>query len=75
MCRCAGWELIGGRGWGAAHPWFAEMDWNRLAVRRLNAPHIPTISSPTDCSNFFSYSEQPDPSPDSGSEHILEELF
>jgi len=58
-----------------AHPWFAEMDWNRLAVRRLNAPHIPTISSPTDCSNFFSYSEQPDPSPDSGSEHILEELF
>jgi protein kinase A len=58
-----------------AHPWFAKLDWNRLAVRRLKAPYVPTIKSPTDGSNFFKYTEEPDPPSDPDSELVLEELF
>jgi hypothetical protein len=75
MCGSASWELIGGWGSGAAHPWFAKLDWNRLAVRRLKAPYVPTIKSPTDGSNFFKYTEEPDPPSDPDSELVLEELF
>lgn len=44
-------------------------------MRRLDAPHIPIIKSPTDCSNFFNYPELPDPPSDPDSELVLEELF
>ena len=33
-----------------AHPWFREVDWNRLAAREIPAPYIPRISGDGDAS-------------------------
>jgi hypothetical protein len=59
----------------AEHPWFAKLDWSQLALRKLKAPHVPEIKSPTDGSNFFSYPEVADPNPDPDSENVLDECF
>ena len=33
-----------------AHPWFAEVDWNKLIKREITAPYLPKISSEGDAS-------------------------
>lgn len=39
-----------------SHPWFHSVDWS-YGVRRMQAPHRPLISSPTDTSNFDAMEE------------------
>ena len=33
-----------------AHPWFREVDWERLAAREIVAPYLPRISGDGDAS-------------------------
>lgn len=33
-----------------AHPWFREVDWNKLAAREITAPYLPRISGDGDAS-------------------------
>jgi len=40
-----------------AHPWFREVDWNRLAAREIPAPYIPRINGDGDASAFDNYPE------------------
>ncbi|KAI0698292.1 kinase-like protein [Cerioporus squamosus] len=40
-----------------AHPWFAEVDWNKLLKREITAPYLPKISSEGDASAFERYPE------------------
>jgi len=35
-----------------AHPWFADLDMEKLLDRKLEAPHIPKVVNPTDLANF-----------------------
>jgi serine/threonine protein kinase len=37
-----------------AHEFFSEINWNDLYHKRVLAPFIPTVSNPTDVSNFDS---------------------
>lgn len=40
-----------------AHPFFASIDWDRLAAKSLPAPFVPNIKNPLDSSNFDPYDE------------------
>lgn len=40
--------------------WFADMNWDRLFEKKLDAPIIPELSSNTDTSNFEEYPEDMD---------------
>ncbi|EAU91698.2 AGC/PKA protein kinase [Coprinopsis cinerea okayama7 len=40
-----------------AHPWFREVDWDRLAAREITAPYLPRISGDGDASAFDKYPE------------------
>ncbi|KAF5375545.1 hypothetical protein D9615_009139 [Tricholomella constricta] len=40
-----------------AHPWFREVDWDKLAAREITAPYLPKISGDGDASAFDSYPE------------------
>lgn len=40
-----------------AHPWFREVDWDRLASREITAPYLPRISGDGDASAFDNYPE------------------
>ena len=33
-----------------AHPWFGEVDWDRLAARQITAPYLPRINGEGDAS-------------------------
>lgn len=33
-----------------AHPWFKEVDWDKLAAREITAPYLPKISGDGDAS-------------------------
>jgi protein kinase A len=33
-----------------AHPWFREVDWDKLAAREITAPYLPKISGDGDAS-------------------------
>lgn len=39
------------------HPWFEEVDWDKLANRQINAPYIPRISGDGDACAFDHYPE------------------
>ncbi|PSR71716.1 hypothetical protein PHLCEN_2v12420 [Hermanssonia centrifuga] len=40
-----------------AHPWFREVDWERLKNREITAPYLPRISGAGDASAFEKYPE------------------
>ena len=40
-----------------AHPWFREVDWERLKAREISAPYLPRISGAGDASAFERYPE------------------
>ncbi len=39
------------------HPWFAQMDFDKLEALKIEAPYVPTIKDPLDSSNFERYPE------------------
>ncbi|KII95556.1 hypothetical protein PLICRDRAFT_98490 [Plicaturopsis crispa FD-325 SS-3] len=40
-----------------AHPWFREVDWDRLRAREITAPYLPKIKGEGDASAFENYAE------------------
>ncbi|KAF8661468.1 hypothetical protein AX16_001305 [Volvariella volvacea WC 439] len=40
-----------------AHPWFKEVDWDRLLAREITAPYLPKIAGDGDASAFDQYPE------------------
>ncbi|RXK39287.1 AGC/PKA protein kinase [Tremella mesenterica] len=40
-----------------AHPWFAEVDWDKLYRREIPAPYVPKIDGDGDASQFDRYQE------------------
>lgn len=40
-----------------AHPWFREVDWEKLAAREITAPFLPRINGDGDASAFDQYPE------------------
>ncbi|KAH0588673.1 hypothetical protein H2248_004485 [Termitomyces sp. 'cryptogamus'] len=40
-----------------AHPWFREVDWDKLQAREITAPYLPRISGDGDASAFDQYPE------------------
>ncbi|KAG6872517.1 hypothetical protein C0995_009207 [Termitomyces sp. Mi166 len=40
-----------------AHPWFREVDWDKLQAREITAPYLPKISGDGDASAFDQYPE------------------
>mmetsp|Transcript_22269 Transcript_22269/g.44181 ORF Transcript_22269/g.44181 Transcript_22269/m.44181 type:complete len:750 (-) Transcript_22269:1338-3587(-) len=42
------------------HPWYKGFSWEDLLAKKLPAPFIPKISSPTDCTNFDDYGDEED---------------
>ncbi|CAH8650615.1 unnamed protein product [Schistosoma intercalatum] len=62
LCRDAPAQRLGARKSGIIevknHAWFEGFDWNGLIARTIQVPITPKISSPTDLSNFDSYSEE-----------------
>ncbi|KAL6305073.1 kinase-like protein [Sparassis latifolia] len=40
-----------------AHPWFREVDWDKLRNREITAPYLPKISGDGDASAFETYPE------------------
>ncbi|KAI6037759.1 kinase-like protein [Pisolithus marmoratus] len=57
------------------HPWFSEVDWERLVNRRITAPYLPKLQGEGDASAFEKYPEEEvastygKPAPDP---HVLE---
>uniref|UniRef100_A0A914V1Z2 Uncharacterized protein n=1 Tax=Plectus sambesii TaxID=2011161 RepID=A0A914V1Z2_9BILA len=55
-------QRIGGMKNGAAdvkaHKWFAQLDWDEVAERKLTPPLVPTLFHAGDTGNFDSYEEQ-----------------
>uniref|UniRef100_A0AAX7VID1 Protein kinase C n=1 Tax=Astatotilapia calliptera TaxID=8154 RepID=A0AAX7VID1_ASTCA len=45
-------ERLGTKGNIRHHSFFSSTDWNALEQRQVPAPFTPTITSPSDCSNF-----------------------
>jgi len=43
-------NLCHGAGDVFAHPWFREVDWERLATREITAPYLPRINGDGDAS-------------------------
>ena len=39
------------------HPWFSDIDWNRLESQELKPPFVPSLKSPLDTSMFDPYDE------------------
>ena len=42
-----------------SHPWFKEIDFDKLYKRELEAPIKPHLSSATDTRNFEDYEDEP----------------
>ncbi|KAJ2393693.1 cAMP-dependent protein kinase catalytic subunit [Coemansia sp. RSA 2603] len=57
------------------HRWFAEVDWNRLAMREIPAPLIPPQKVDGDTSNFDKYPETAETYGDMTSEDPYADLF
>ncbi|CAH8626669.1 unnamed protein product [Heterobilharzia americana] len=68
LCRDAPAQRLGARKSGITevrnHAWFEGFDWNGLVAKTIQVPITPKISSPTDLSNFDSYSEEEDLPPE-----------
>jgi len=43
-----------------AHPWFREVDWDRLAAREITAPYLPRINGDGDASAYEPFHYPPD---------------
>jgi protein kinase A len=43
------------------HPWFADIDWDKLVRMEIQPPYIPTVRHAGDASNFDVYEEDPEP--------------
>ena len=41
-----------------AHPWFADIQFDRVASRRMVPPHVPSIGEPGDTHYFDEYPEE-----------------
>jgi protein kinase A len=57
-------NISGGAGRVKSHPWFQNIDWDRLYNREVNGPIVPHLRGPADTRNFDEYepeSEQRDP--------------
>jgi len=52
-------NLSGGASDVKAHPWFKDIDWEKMYNRQLEAPIKPHVSSSTDTRNFEEYDEEP----------------
>lgn len=46
-----------------AHPWFADIQFDRVASRRMVPPHVPTIGEPGDSHYFDQYPEEDEHKP------------
>ncbi|MGH0115499.1 UNVERIFIED_CONTAM: hypothetical protein FKN15_024829, partial [Acipenser sinensis] len=58
------------------HKWFEGFNWEGLRKGTLTPPIIPTVTSPTDTSNFDSFPEDnEDPPPDDNSGYEVENAF
>lgn len=54
-------NLVGGSQDIKAHPWFSEVNWERLARREIEAPYIPPVKGGVgDASQFDRYPEEPE---------------
>lgn len=54
-------NLYGGPQDVKSHPWFAEVTWDRLARKDIDAPYTPPVKAGTgDASQFDRYAEDPD---------------
>jgi hypothetical protein len=54
-------NLYGGSQDVKSHPWFAEVTWDRLARKDIDAPYTPPVKAGTgDASQFDRYPEDPD---------------
>lgn len=54
-------NLYGGPNDVKNHPWFAEVTWDRLARKDIDAPYTPPVKAGTgDASQFDRYAEDPD---------------
>ncbi|OAA73870.1 cAMP-dependent protein kinase type 3 [Cordyceps fumosorosea ARSEF 2679] len=54
-------NLYGGPADVKNHPWFAEVTWDRLARKDIDAPYTPPVKAGTgDASQFDRYAEDPD---------------
>jgi protein kinase A len=57
-------NISGGAGRVKSHPWFKNIDWERLYNREVNGPIVPHLRGPADTRNFDEYepeSEHRDP--------------
>lgn len=41
-----------------SHVYFKHVQWSELVLKKIKAPYVPVISSPTDTSNFEHYDEE-----------------
>lgn len=68
LCRQVGSERLGYQKNGIEdiknHQWFSEFDWNRLQLRKLNAPLVLPVKNNQDLSNFDDYPTDRDDPPD-----------
>lgn len=52
-------NLHGGSEDVKSHPWFAEVTWDRLAQRQIDAPYVPPVKGGQgDASMFDTYAEE-----------------
>ncbi|OAK99411.1 Pkinase-domain-containing protein [Phaeosphaeriaceae sp. SRC1lsM3a] len=48
-------NISGGAGRVKSHPWFKNIDWDRLYRREVNGPIVPHLRGPADTRNFDEY--------------------
>lgn len=53
-------NLRGGAADIKSHPWFKDIDWEKMYNRELDPPIKPHVSSPTDTRNFEDYDDEPE---------------
>jgi len=57
-------NISGGASRVKSHPWFKNIDWDRLYNREVNGPIVPHLRGPADTRNFDDYepeNQHPDP--------------
>ncbi len=48
-------NISGGAARVKAHPWFANIDWDKLYRREVHGPIVPHLRGPADTRNFDEY--------------------
>lgn len=63
LCEVSQGKRLGNLKGGAkdvkSHPWFKDIDWDKLYNRELDPPIKPHLSSATDTRNFEQYDDEP----------------